>query len=527
MGTDRLALQPQRTDVPATAAFRSILFGAADADLTDAAEPPFFVDLNLDQAVESIVAGRDEYDLEPFFYTPLRDEDTVVYRQEVFRDLETEALRAAVRAFAQAMQRTRQYLALVQKQHYTPERERWFLDAAEIYSEAVRSLADSLGELELDSRGFNGFRRYLSGYATSEQFGSLTTEARTVRAGLDRVRYTLRIRGGRVTVSGYHDERDYTVEVEETFARFRESTAASHRVEVPDSGSMDHVEARIAQLVARLHPEAFAALDRFCERHQGFCDRGLVTFDREIQFYLAYIEHSERLTRAGAMFCYPTVSARSKEIAADDAFDLALAAKLSGEGGTVVSNDFVLAGAERILVVTGPNQGGKTTFARMFGQLHYLAGLGLPVPGSRAQLFLPDRIFTHFERQEDITTLRGKLDDELVRMRDILEQATAASVVVINEIFASTTLADAVQLGQDVLRRIVDLGCLAVCVTFVDELTTLGEATVSMVATVPPEDPSRRTFKVVRKPADGRAYAWAIAEKYGVSYERLKGRISR
>ena len=509
------------------ARFLSILFeqpsGAAGVDGRQ--EPDFFADLNLDQVLELMTAGREQYDLKPFFYASLHDVAAVGYRHEVLRDLEQPVVLESVTRFAETMGRMRDHLAQAAKLYYPLQKQAWFLDAVEIYCEAVCSLAEGLGGLDVASRGFQGLRDYLAGYAASERFTSLAAQTKALKEALAAVRYTIRINGARVTVNNYEGEPDYGAEVEETFAKFEQGAVKSYLVRLPDSADMNHVEAQILDRVARLNPDVFGALAEYSSRHRDFLDATVGRFDREVQFYLAYLHLIGPLKAVGLPFCYPRVSARAKDIAAEETFDLTLAAKLVPRGGTVVGNDFYLEGPERIFVVTGPNNGGKTTFARTFGQLHFLAGLGLPVPGKSARLFLPDRIYTHFEREEDIETLRGKFEDELVRVHQILEQATSQSVLVMNESFNSTTLKDALFVGTEVMRRILDLGLLGVYVTFVDEIASLSEATVSMVSQIVPENPAQRTFKVVRKPADGLAYAAAIAGKYGLTYQRLMERI--
>jgi DNA mismatch repair protein MutS len=506
----------------------SILFDAVSTELDEAGtQPECFRDLNLDQIVTAATAGRQEYHLTRFFHLPLKHHQSIGYRQAVFKDLEDEVLVGRLRVFAQHMDAMRKVLATVDKLWYLRQKQRGFLEAVNDYCLAVNSLGRDLASTSMHSIALCGFRDFLLRYQQSDAFRRLEQEIHALKADLAAIEYRLRIEGSRIQVSRYESDPDYGEEVARTFAKFREGQARqSFDFKVaPTSFLMNSVDAAILERVALLFPEAFFALEQFNLRHRDYLEPSVATFDRELQFYLGLQELIQPLRRAGLSFCYPDVTDYSKDIDCHGAFDLALALKSAGKA-VPVTNDFYLQRPERILVVSGANQGGKTTFARMVGQVHYLGRLGCPVPGRDAKLFLFDELFTHFEREEDLDTLRSKLEDDLVRIHAILERATPKSLLVMNESFSSSTLKDALLLSREILKQIVERDLICAFVTFLDELASFSRSTVSMVAIIEPEDPAQRTFKIIRKPADGLAYALAVAAKHGLTEERIRERLS-
>ena len=168
----------------------------------------------------------------------------------------------------------------------------------------------------------------------------------------------------------------------------------------------------------------------------------------ELAFYIGCITLDERLAAIGAGLCLP-LPTRPEERAqhAKGLYDICLALTL---GRPVVGNDLEADG-KGLIVVTGANQGGKSTFLRSVGVAQLMMQGGMFVPAERYRANLCASLFTHFRREEDAAMERGKLDEELRRLSGIVDDLRENSMLLFNEPFASTNERE----GSEIARRIV------------------------------------------------------------------------
>jgi DNA mismatch repair protein MutS len=336
----------------------SVLFPSGDAAPDVDTPPDCFHDLRLGDIVAAVCEEHPDDRVTRLFYQPLREVSAVEHRHQVFGDLERGNVRQSITDFTDAMASMRGQLRQADWVQHRWQRHGWFVHAVSTFCHAATALRDGLARSELMSRGLRDVADYLIGYLDSDIFRTLADDTRAILTELGNIRYTVHIHDRHVRVEKYSGQADYSHDAFSLFERFASEINRDYGVPIRDDAEMNPVEQRVLECVANLYPDAFAHLEEFFRRHQHFIEPTISRFDREIRFYLMYLAFVERFTAAGVSFSYPEVTDAPGALSADNACDLALAIKTEGEQTALVGNAFHLSGPERVLVVTGPNQGG-------------------------------------------------------------------------------------------------------------------------------------------------------------------------
>ena len=154
--------------------------------------------------------------------------------------------------------------------------------------------------------------------------------------------------------------------------------------------------------------------------------------------------------------------------------------KKAGSNSTshFVANDCVLgsnANPERLLMITGPNMGGKSTYMRQTALIVLLAHCGSFVPAAQAYIGDIDRIFTRIGSADDLAGGKSTFMVEMIETANILNQATAKSLVLMDEVGRGTATTDGLAIAHACVNRLVEIGCLTLFATHYFELTQLAK----------------------------------------------------
>ncbi len=255
-------------------------------------------------------------------------------------------------------------------------------------------------------------------------------------------------------------------------------------------------------------------------------DGALVTEMYEgFTFYLAMAKFARRLREDGYEICMPEITGEKGRFEIKDLYNMRL---FFAHEKNVVKNDFSFTSKENMYILTGPNRGGKTIIEQALGIISVMASIGSFVTASSCVGTPFGNVLTHFPIDENLTINYGRLGEEAIRIKEIVEESDDRTLILFNETYSTTSASDGLYLSMDLLHVLKDLGSAVIFNTHIHELAksidemNAWEGESDLVSIVMEIKDNVNTFRVKRSEPELKSYAKNIAEKYGITYEQMK-----
>ncbi|MEM7334717.1 MAG: hypothetical protein AAF490_21755 [Chloroflexota bacterium] len=516
-------------------------------------------DLELESIVQAMCQHTTYHEsVRKVLYQLCQDPETIQYRQTVLRDMQANAVFSErLKALIPLLDELTQFTFLKRGRGSLLQDVAARARELELLVTVVETLNESFTAVStpLQSTGLLALQTQTQAFAQKESFKEMTK-------ALPPMINTLRSNAS-ITIGVNLDERlrpEAAVLLSVNQEQFTESTfleqlfgkgnqegkgiAQLHRPPVmPQSGSSRE---KFSPLMVPLFKDLAKVLEKVAEpiaeelkRFTAINGRFLAELRPELIFYSQAYALIERLQSHDLRLSFPEiVSAEARVCSVKDAYNLLLGIQQL-DAAVVVTNNIEFGENGRIAILTGPNQGGKTTFMQAVGLVYVMAQAGLPVPGKKATLSPIDAIYTHYPIEEQLALGTGRFGDEAKRIRAIFEKVTQSSLVLLNESLATTSLGEGTFVAQDIVKAFRQIGLCAIFTTHMHELATAvddlnaaidGDSKLfSLVASKPEADiepDQKHSYTIQSGPPIGRSYADHIATQYGISGEQLQALIN-
>ena len=483
------------------------------------------------------------------FYTC--DPEVILYRQDTFGDMiENPELSHILLKMIPLLNDITELRRMSSDSAASTEAYLYSITEVELYTSLLDLLRDNLIPLapKFKSTAFRRFAERINTLTGSEyyknlndQLKELTSRVREIKSVTIGVNFDSQLRASRAGVLSINNEYFKSGELLDKMLRldFKNDEMTCIAPLIPfKKGQSDNQQNALANAFNGAINDVFRqsirswkkVIQHYVLENTDF----LIRLMPEIEFVTKATELLMRLKERGCPLCHPVIKPMSEK--AFDAKGLCnpiVAMKLDAP---VVPNDFRFDEDGMIYVLTGPNRGGKSVITCAVGIAFDMAQLGLPVYADSCVISPCDEIFTHFPTGSEDTIDKGRLGEECSRLSAIFEEVTEDSLVLCDESLSSTGSFEAAYIASEVLQGFSMARCRGIFSTHLHDLAASvdsinascvpngGVKIDNLVAAI---EKGSRSFKILREKPDGKSYARDIAEKYGLSLDKIMTKIKK
>lgn len=373
--------------------------------------------------------------------------DTILYRQHILQDCLSNAsiVRNIYAIAVEAIESEKKnYLGLLSK--YPDALLRRSIEVLQMFVGMLKRLREVADEHagKFASEGFSAFFAMLSKELGDDYFASVQDHLRTLRFR-DGVLMSAELgKGNKGTNYVLRKPQDKESSwIERVFAE--RPPAYTFRIDDRDESgarSLSELKDRGIHLVAN-------ALAQSVDHILSY----FTMLRTELAFYVGCLNLSEQLSHIGEPVAFPQpVASGQRRLAFQGLYDVCLALTMKQ---ALVGNDVDTQGKD-LVIITGANQGGKSTFLRSTGLAQLMMQCGMFVAAESFSANICEGLFTHYKRKEDVTMKSGKLDEELSRMSDIADKIAPNALLLLNESFAATNEREGSEIARQIVRALLD-----------------------------------------------------------------------
>ena len=490
--------------------------------------PCYFIDLGIDQIVSKILLGDTNDESAGLFTELIKEKSLIRYRQNIFKDLDNPLIKEMIVKFQISIIQIIKLKEYSIQANHPIQKSKYLLDAMEMYQENILDLINGL-EGQTLSEGLSHMHQVLKDICLRTDFTQFRSQVKKIKQKIDDIHYSLIVQSDRIKVCFETNDYDYSDSLRKLFGRCdkplipvssHNSDSNLNRLSFFQNITMNDLELKILNVVDKRYPSLFKECMALTSDFNEFPEVAVMRIYKEMKFYLSCQDYVNSYKDKGFHFTFPEID-EEHLLELEGLYDVNLALTME-----VITNDFMLQDGENGAWITGANQGGKTTFVRSIGQTIYFALIGLPVPACHARIPLFHSILTHFSSEEDAIKSNGKLKEELLHLKELLDSAPRGkNLMLLNELFSSATSSDAYEMSQLLVKQLIASNFTVLLVTHIPMLASKDDGMVSIGTQMNKSQTHDRTYKLVRKDAEATAYAEDIANKYGLSFENIKERL--